>query len=95
MLKKNESVTIDVTKYKEVLLTFGVTTTPYAVDSVLIPASDITRGFYNQSCSHTIYYNNNNARIDFTITGSGVLSVTNIITTVSTWDPRITAVHVR
>lgn len=95
MLKKNDSVTIDVTKYKEVLLTFGVTTTPYAVDSILIPVLDITRGFYNQLATHTIYYDTSKARINFTITGSGVLTVTDIVTTVSTWDPRITRVHVR
>lgn len=95
-LKKNESATIDVKKYKEVLLTFGVSPTSYAVDSVFIPVLDITSGFYNQvSSSHTIYYNTNNARIEFTITDSGVLTVTDIITTVSTWDPRITRIHVR
>ena len=94
-IKKNGKFTIDTTKYKDLLLSFGVSTTPYATDSVFIPVSDITRGFYNQACSHTIYYDGSKARIDFKITGSGVLTVTDIVTTVSTWDPCITRVNVR
>ena len=96
-LVKNSTVTIDIAKYKDVLLSFGVTNTPYTLDSILIPASDITRGFYSLStCSHTIYYGTSYARIDFTITTAGVLTVTNVTSSATSgWSPCISRVNVR
>ena len=95
-LEKNAFVIIDVAKYREVLLTFDIITTrPYGVDTVLIPISDIIIGFYSQTCSHTFYHDGYKIKIDFNITDSGVLTVTDVYNPMTSWHPCILRVHAR